>query len=343
MPTIEVVTDDRHALHDPPHEVNTGRPVSPVWERPARVAALGSGLRGASLLAPTEHGDAPLLAVHDAAMVRFLADAYDRWRASGGPAVMIPDTFPLARWRTSGRRSPSPIGNAGWWCFDTATPVVAGSYVAARAAVDVALTAADRIADGAPLAYALTRPPGHHAGPSYYGGFCLFNPAAVAARRLTEGGRVAVLDVDYHHGNGTQDVFWADGDVLYVSLHGDPASAFPYFSGFADEVGEGRGRGANRNLPLPPGTGDEEYLAACESALATVAAWGAASLVVSVGFDTFADDPIGGFELTTAAYEQVGASIAELGLPTVLVQEGGYDLGSLGRNLASLLDGLRPE
>lgn len=343
MAAIAVVTDDRHQQHDPPHEVNSGRPVSPVWERPDRISALRSGLADAASTGPTEHGEAPLLAIHDEAMVRFLRDGYDRWRAGGGPEVMIPDTFARGRGKTSHRRPPSPIGEAGWWCFDTATPIMAGSYVAARAAVDVALTAADLVADGAPFAYALTRPPGHHAGPDYYGGFCLFNAAAVTARYLTNGGRVAILDVDYHHGNGTQDVFWSDGDVLYVSLHGDPASAFPYFSGFADEVGEGQGRGTNLNLPLPPRTGDEDYIGALGRAVETITAWRATSLVVSLGFDTYLGDPIGGFGLTTDAYRRVGATIASLGLRTVLVQEGGYDLGSLGDNLASLLEGLRPE
>ncbi|MDX1659196.1 MAG: histone deacetylase family protein [Nitriliruptorales bacterium] len=337
---VLVVSDDRHALHDPPHEVNFGRRVAPGWERPDRIGALRSGLDEIEERPAQPHDDGPLLAVHDPDLVAFLADGYDRWRASGGPEVMIPDTFPIPRLRDGGRPSPSHLGNVGWWCFDTATPVVSGSYEAARAAVDVALTAADAVADGAPLAYALTRPPGHHAGRDYYGGFCLFNGAAVAARHLTAGGRVAVLDVDYHHGNGTQDIFWTSDDVLYVSVHAGPGAAFPYFTGHADEIGQGAGRGWNVNLPLPRHTEDDDFLAALEGALERIDAAEVATLVVSLGFDTYRGDPIGGFDLTTEVYAEVGARIASLGLPTLLIQEGGYDLDSLGANLASLLAGL---
>ncbi len=253
---------------------------------------------------------------------------------------MIPDTHPSPRWAGGGRRSASPFGELGWWCVDTATPLVEGSYAAARAAVDVAVTAADLVADGTSLAYALTRPPGHHAGPDYFGGFCLFNPAAIAARRLTAGGRVAVVDIDVHHGNGTQDVFWRDPDVLYVSVHTDPDQQFPYFSGFADEVGAGPGRGTTRNLPLPPETGDTGHLDALRSGLEVVDAFGPAAIVVSGGLDTAAADPVGRLQLTPDGVEAAGRAIAALGLPTVLVQEGGYAIDALGELAGRLLDGL---
>ncbi|MDX1620330.1 MAG: histone deacetylase family protein [Nitriliruptorales bacterium] len=340
MTDLLVVSDDRHARHDPPHEVNLGRRVAPVWERPARIDALRSGLGDGEMVAAEPHGDERLLAVHDQGLVTFLSEAYTSWRDSGGPEVMIPDTFPIPRLRDGGRESPSALGNVGWWCFDTATPVVAGSYEAARAAVDVALTAADRVADGAPLAYALTRPPGHHAGRDYYGGFCLFNAAAVAAQRLTEGGRVAVLDIDYHHGNGTQDIFWSSDDVLYVSLHAEPGAAYPYFTGFADETGQGAGRGWNRNLPLPRDTDDDAYLDTLDNAIDELDGRDIATLVVSLGFDTYRHDPIGGFDLSRECYGRIGRRIADTGLPTVLIQEGGYDLDSLGPNLATLIGGL---
>jgi acetoin utilization deacetylase AcuC-like enzyme len=207
------------------------------------------------------------------------------------------------------------------------------------AAADAALTAADLVAGGAPAAYALCRPPGHHAGPGYYGGFCLLNNAAIAARSLATLGRVAVVDVDFHHGNGTQDVFWEDPEVLYVSLHGDPAAHYPHFTGGADETGGGPGRGATRNLPLPDGTGDDAYLAALGQAMDQVAAFEPATLVVSAGFDTFEDDPIGAFKVTTGGFRRIGAALAAAGRPTVVVQEGGYAVEALGANAVALLDG----
>jgi acetoin utilization deacetylase AcuC-like enzyme len=216
---------------------------------------------------------------------------------------------------------------------------VRGSFTAAVAAADAALTAADLVAGGAPAAYALCRPPGHHAGPGYYGGFCLLNNAAIAARSLATLGRVAVVDVDFHHGNGTQDVFWEDPEVLYVSLHGDPAAHYPHFTGGADETGGGPGQGATRNLPLPDGTGDDAYLAALGQAMDQVAAFEPATLVVSAGFDTFEDDPIGAFKVTTGGFRRIGAALAAAGRPTVVVQEGGYAVEALGANAVALLGG----
>ncbi|HEV3014112.1 MAG TPA: histone deacetylase family protein, partial [Actinomycetota bacterium] len=232
-------------------------------------------------------------------------------------------------------------GRPGWFCFDTATPMVAGSFSAALAAADAALTAADLVAAGAPAAYALCRPPGHHAGPGYYGGFCFLNNAAIAARSLHRLGRVAVVDVDFHHGNGTQDVFWEDPEVLYVSLHGDPAGHYPHFTGAADETGGGAGAGTNRNLPLPDGTGDDAYLEALAEAMAVVAGFDPATLVVSAGFDTFAGDPIGAFQVTTGGFRRIGAALAAAGRPTVVVQEGGYAVEALGANALALLQGVQ--
>jgi acetoin utilization deacetylase AcuC-like enzyme len=344
MEPMPVVSSDAHRGHDPAYEINVGRVRQPVYERVERGELLRDALAAAGhpLHAPLEHGTAPILAVHEPALLEFLEHAWRRWRAARGPQVLIPDTFAppgLARAR------PGPftggLGRPGWFCFDTATPLVEGSYAAARAAVDVALTAADLVAGGARATYALCRPPGHHAGPGYYGGFCLLNNAAVAARALGRHGRVAILDVDFHHGNGTQEIFWRDGSVLYVSLHADPVAQYPYFTGAADETGEGAGRGANRNLPLPEGTGEDAYLAALDAACDTVAAFGAATLVVSLGFDTFERDPLGTFGLLTSSYARIGERIAELELPTLLVQEGGYALEALGANAVALLSGFQ--
>jgi acetoin utilization deacetylase AcuC-like enzyme len=341
MDPMPVVAGDAHRGHDPPYEVNYGEVVRPVYERPERAERLRDALAAAGhpLVEPVAHGPGPVLAVHEPALVGFLEQAWAAWRAAGGPEVLIPDTFALGR-LAGGRDLGSGLGRAGWFCFDTATPLVAGSYAAAAAAADAALTAADLVAGGAPAAYALCRPPGHHAGPGYYGGFCLLNNAAIAARRLAAGGRVAVVDVDFHHGNGTQDIFWDDPGVLYVSLHGDPAGHYPFFTGAADETGGGPGAGTTRNLPLPDGTGDDAYLEVLAEALAVVDAFDPATVVVSAGFDTFEGDPIGAFRVTTAGFGRIGAALAALGRPTVVVQEGGYAVDALGANVVALMRGM---
>jgi acetoin utilization deacetylase AcuC-like enzyme len=344
MDPMPVVAGDAHRAHDPPYEVNYGEIVRPVYERVERAERIRGALAAAGhpLVEPAAHGPDPVLAVHDPALVGFLEQAWPAWRAAGGPEVLIPDTFAIGRFAGSGGRDPGGgIGRPGWFCFDTATPVVAGSFGAAVAAADAALTAADLVAGGAPAAYALCRPPGHHAGPGYYGGFCLLNNAAVAARWLARSGRVAVVDVDFHHGNGTQDIFWEDPEVLYVSLHGDPAGHYPHFTGGADETGGGPGRGANRNLPLPDGTGDDAYLEALAEAMRLVAAFDPATLVVSAGFDTFEGDPIGAFAVTTGGFRRIGAALAEAGRPTLVVQEGGYAVEALGANAVALLEGIQ--
>jgi len=254
--------------------------------------------------------------------------------------VLIPDTF--ASRAGQSRRPTSPIGVAGWWLTDTATPIVAGSWDAAVAAVDAALTAVDLVAAGeARTAHALTRPPGHHAGRTNLGGFCLVNHAAIAATALREAlGRVALLDIDHHHGNGTQEVFWSDGQVLYASLHADPAGSFPWFTGFADEVGSGAGHGTTLNLPLPAGTDDDAYLTMLDRALEAVARHDPAAVVLSLGTDTAASDPVGGLGLSPDAYPRIGAAIAELNLPVVSVQEGGYDLDRVGSDTVAVLTAL---
>jgi acetoin utilization deacetylase AcuC-like enzyme len=342
MDQMPVVASDAHREHDPPYEVDYGEVVRPVYERVERAERLREALvaAGHPVVEPTGHGAAPILAVHEPALVGFLEGAWAAWRAAGGPEALIPDSFAVGRLaRGGGRDLGGGIGRAGWFCFDTATPLVAGSFTAAVAAADAALTGADLVAGGAPAAYALCRPPGHHAGPGYYGGFCQLNNAAIAARSLARLGRVAIVDVDFHHGNGTQDIFWEDPEVQYVSLHGDPARHYPHFMGARDEVGGGPGRGATRNLPLPDGTGDDAYLDALAEAMALVTAFEPATLVVSAGFDTFAGDPLGAFQVTTGGFRRIGAALAAAGRPTLLVQEGGYAMDALGANAVALLEG----
>jgi acetoin utilization deacetylase AcuC-like enzyme len=347
---IPVVTSDAHLAHAGLVEVMGGRPVA-CYEKPERITAIQAALSAAGVgrfVAPTEHGAAPITALHDPDLLDLLEHAWADALASGatdGTRPLIPDTFlvgPYAAGGYTGAGTARPA-RLGAHCLDTATPIVAGTYGAARAAVDVALTAADEVVAGAPTAYALCRPPGHHASRDMYGGYCFFNNAAIVADRLVREGasRVAVLDLDYHHGNGTQQLFWDRGEILYVSLHADPVRAFPYFSGHADERGAGAGRGATRNFPLPARTRGAAYLRTLDDACSVVAAYAPdAPLVISLGFDAFDGDPICDLALATADFAAIGGRVRGLGLPAIVVQEGGYAIDAIGANAVAFLRGV---
>jgi acetoin utilization deacetylase AcuC-like enzyme len=343
---MKVVSSDAHRGHAPALEVASGMAVA-SFETPARAEAIRAALAADptfSFVQPADHGLGPITAVHDGEMVAFLEGAWGAWDPGEGEREIMADTFAHQGVREGmgpGRR-PTDVGGAvGTWCFDTATPIVEGTYAAARAAVDIALTAADAVLAGDRAAYALCRPPGHHAGRAVFGGYCYFNSAAVVAEYLLRatGRPVAIFDVDYHHGNGSQQIFYGRGDVHYVSLHGDPDRAYPYLTGYADETGTGEGEGATFNIPLPAGCDDETYLAATTRGLESISQADAGTLVVSLGIDTYRLDPICDLALTTEAYEQVGALVATLGLATVIVQEGGYHVPDLGENVRRWLLG----
>ena len=351
---MKVVYSPKHQLHNPVHEVQFGVPI-PIFEVPARAERICRALHddgGFAFQEPHQHGVAPIEAVHDPGLVRYLETAWQDWQskaaASPGPAKgaeIFPDTIvhpALREGMTPFHQPAAAIGRAGYWGFETMTPIVAGTHEAARSAVDVALTTADLVLAGEPAAYGLCRPPGHHAPRAAFGGYCYFNNAAIVAHDLAQrtAERVAVLDIDYHHGNGTQQIFYRREDVLYVSLHADPNRAFPYFIGFADESGEGPGRGATLNLPLPAKTTDQDYLSALRRGLETISAFPASILVVSLGFDTYEHDPIGDFALTTAGYHQIGIEVARLGKRLVILQEGGYFVEALGENARQFLTGI---
>ncbi|PZR61716.1 MAG: acetylpolyamine amidohydrolase [Chloroflexi bacterium] len=325
----------------------------PCYEMPQRAIAIRQALKAEGtyrFATPLEHGLDPILAVHDVELVRLLehvwADAVEAG-VTHGTRALIPDTFRTAAYvhgQASSQLPDSGPARLGAFCFDTATPIVAGTYEAARAAVDVALTTAERVLAGDRLAYGICRPPGHHAGRSLFGGYCFFNNAAIVAQRLVEGGasRVAILDLDYHHGNGTQQIFWERGDVLYVSLHADPRRAYPYFSGHAAEKGSGAGAGTTANFPLAARTDVEGYAAALDDALRRIADFAPdAPLVLSLGFDTFERDPIGDLALRTADYARLARMVGGLGLPVVALQEGGYAIDAIGANAVSFLNALR--
>jgi acetoin utilization deacetylase AcuC-like enzyme len=261
--------------------------------------------------------------------------------ALGRSGEALPLAFPIRSFRSD--RVPKALdGRLSFYAFDISTPIVAGTYSAVRAAADTALTGATRLADGGERAvFSLCRPPGHHAGTDFYGGYCFINNAAVAAQHLIDrgAGKVAILDVDYHHGNGTQAIFYDRKDVLYASIHADPATDFPYFLGYADETGMGAGVGANRNFPLPVGSEWALYADALQGAETAVAKHRPDALVVSLGLDTLEGDPLSGFRLRADDFLRLGARIAGLGLPTLLVLEGGYALEEIGAMAVRVLQG----
>ena len=350
---VPVIHSDAHLAHTGLIELASGVEI-PCYDSPERAVAIQAALLedgGFAFEAPTEHGREPILAVHETAMVECFEHAWTDALAAGAAdssRALLPDTFLLDAYRGPMPPSELPAGRhhqLGAYLFDTATPIVAGTWGAALAAVDVAISAAERVLSGAPMAYGLCRPPGHHAARGMLGGYCYFNNAAIVAEWLRhEGGarRVAILDIDYHHGNGTQQIFWERGDVLYLSLHADPARAYPYFSGYAGERGAGDGARLTRNWPLPAGTAFDAYAVALAEALRMVVAFAPdAPLVISAGFDTFERDPIGDLALRTPDYREIGRMIAGLGIPTVALQEGGYAVDALGANTVALLAGLR--
>jgi acetoin utilization deacetylase AcuC-like enzyme len=350
---MKVVYTPRHRGHDVSHETYLGVAVeaNEVLERAERIREALEADSNFKLVEPIGHGLEPLLAVHDPGLITFVEEAWGQaQRESIDRTFLVADTYP-SRAMFEGMsaealvrlREPRAIGGrTGWWGLDSSNPLVAGTYVAARWAVDVALTAADLVIDGGEMAaYGLCRPPGHHAARAMAGGYCFFNNAAIAAEAITRrtGEPVAILDVDVHHGNGTQQIFWRRGDVFYASIHADPMDLYPFFLGHADEVGEGAGAGANFNQPMPAGTGDAAYLEAVDRALDAIGRTRGSVVVVSLGFDTFRLDPIGTFALTTDAYHEIGRRVASLGRRLVILQEGGYHLPSLGANARAWLRG----
>ena len=332
-----------HALHQGQFEMYRGALV-PCHEVPARADHVLAELKRRHLgevLNPQPFGAGALQSIHAPRYLGFLETAWDQWVALD-PANAARDALPSV-WPTRSFRTDMEPDNfaarMGLYSFDAGTPLTSGTWVAARAGAECALSAAQHVVEGGRSAFALSRPPGHHAGADFFGGYCFLNNAALAAQHLRNSGveRVAVLDVDYHHGNGTQAIFYDRRDVFFASLHGDPRTEYPFFLGYADETGHGAGEGANLNLPMPQGTDYAQWAAALEVALAAITRFGAQALVVSLGVDTFAQDPISGFALQSEDYLRMGERIAKLGLPTALVFEGGYAVDAVGVNAVNVL------
>jgi acetoin utilization deacetylase AcuC-like enzyme len=326
---IRLVVNEGHEIH---HVRDRGYVQAPV-RIPTILRELPSAAPFARIPAE-DHDERQIRAVHEGTYVDYLKRACAQVPA--GKSV-YPYIFPIRNTKRPPRDLPL---RAGYFCIDTFTPLNVNAWLAARGAVNCALTAADAVLAGAPFAYALVRPPGHHAERRAFGGFCYLNNAAIAAHYLSRFGRIAVLDVDYHHGNGTQDIFWRRSDVLTVSIHGHPNFAYPYFSGFRDEIGEGEGRGFNVNFPLPETITATTYMDALDAALKRVERYKPAYLVLPLGFDTGAGDPTGSWSNRPKDFAEMGRRIAALGIPTVVVQEGGYRTRTLGANAHGFFKGL---
>jgi acetoin utilization deacetylase AcuC-like enzyme len=336
---MKVVYSELQKKHDPKSFFASGAnlPNPEVPERAERLlaAARNSGLQHEQ---PDDYGIEPIAAVHSERYIQYLQNIYTRWsRIDGGSPEVIPGIHPDRR---DGAYPASAVGHAGWHHVDTAAPIAEHTWESAYWSAQTTIHAAQEILNGAAACYALARPPGHHSAYEYAAGFCYLSNSAIAAQHLTsQHQRVAVLDVDVHHGNGTQDIFYRRADVLTVSIHADPVRFYPFFWGHATENGAGNGEGFNQNFPLPRGTGDDEYCTVLDSAIDSVKAFNAGALVVALGLDAFEGDPLRGLAITTSGFGRIGKRIAEIGLPTVLVQEGGYLSDKLGSNLSACMDG----
>ena len=337
---MKVFYSEVHRQHNPPFELFEGGVRVPYLENPERMERILSVLKDQDrieILAPIDFGLEPILAVHDADYVDFLRTAYNEWtqeKPDYEKTALLPATFPPRGWS---HRPKSLLGRAGYHMFDLSAPIMEGTYQAALGSANCALSGAKAIAEGERAVFALCRPPGHHAGKSYCGGYCYFNNASIAADWLSKMGKVAILDIDYHAGNGTQDIFYERGDVLTMSIHADPDSEYPAFCGYADETGAGKGSGLHRNFPLPAETNDKRYMATLEEAIALIQSFVPEYLVLSAGMDLYSGDPLGKFKVTRDGIHKIGTRIAKLGLPTLIVMEGGYNNAALGENIAALL------
>jgi len=331
-----------HHRHHGSAELIDGK-MMPCFEMPRRAEMILARVREVGLgevREPQRFGEAPVRRVHDHGFVDFLATAWQEWLAEGRRHDALPLVWPVRSLR--GDRVPEYIdGKLGYYSLDAGTPITAGTWEAVQASADVALTGARAILDGASSVFSLCRPPGHHAASAAMGGYCYLNNAAIAAQYLIDHGcaRVAVLDVDYHHGNGTQEIFYTRRDVLFVSLHADPRVEYPYFLGHADELGAGAGFGFTHNYPLPHGTTWDVYGPALDDACRKVDAFRPDALVVSLGVDTYEHDPISKFRLRSDDFPKIGARIAGCQRPTLFVMEGGYAVEDIGTNAVRVLAG----
>lgn len=359
---ILAVFNDTARMHNPPFDIYSGL-VSPSFDTAARASSIIDALTALNateqvqITQPREFGMPFIYSVHDHAYIDFLRKTSDRMAHK--PPILVPEidpttgkavikeypafTYPSVFPHGSAPRSTNSTAQRGIYSFDTATPVMGNTFEVAMNAAYTALTAADALVQGHELAYALCRPPGHHAEEARMGGYCYLNNASIAARYLRDvtGKRVGIIDIDAHHGNGTQEIFYDSADVFFASIHADPSEIPPYYSGYADEKGKGAGYGNNLNIPLPLGSDDMVFLSALDRAISQVKQFAPSRLIISLGFDGYKDDPLKIFNITTDGYAEVARRISSLGLPILSVQEGGYAVAVLGMNVATFLKSLK--
>lgn len=331
---MNVVYTPAHSVHAPHSEFSAGELV-PYLETPERAERIAQALRQttwARITPPNAQAAQIIADVHRADYLQFLQTAHASWIAAGHSGDLLPNTFA----RPGAHAPAAPQNQAGFFSFDT-TPIAAGTWEAAQQAAHCALTGAELVLSGEQAVYSLCRPPGHHAGSSYYGGYCYLNNAALAAQHLSAHGRVALLDIDFHHGNGSQDIFYHSTSVLFVSLHADPNRCYPLYWGYAEQRGAGEGEGYTHNIPLPAGTDDDAYMHALQDALARIAHFAADYLVVSAGLDIYREDPLSDFNISLTGLEKIGRLLADAPWPMLLVQEGGYNQAELAAAALSLL------
>lgn len=339
---MQTFFSEDHRLHFPQAELSGGEFVTP-YERPSRVEYVLARLRERGFPAVTDPGAAdldPVRRLIDPGYLSFLETAWDEWKVDGYAGEIITTIMPTRHQRTD--RIPRSIdGRVGYYCHASETAITGGTWRAALSSVASAQAAQRAVASGARAAFALCRPPGHHATQDQFGGYCFLNNAAIVADMFVAqgAGRVAVLDVDFHHGNGTQEIFYRRADVLFASLHGDPLDIYPHFMGHADETGIGAGEGMNLNYPMPEGTPYSVWSEALDHAIARIKTWGAEALVVSLGVDAYKDDPISFFTLDSPDFTDCGRRIGRMGLPTVFCMEGGYAIEKVGLNTVNVLEG----
>ena len=336
------VYSEKHRLRDAKTELHGGELVAP-FECPVRAEHILQRIKSEKLgeiISPEEFSLQAISRIHDGRFLNFLENCWQAWQASGYPGEAIPTVWPSRCMRED--RIPNHIdGQLGYYALASETSISNGTWQAARTSANVALTAQAAIKKGAREAFALCRPPGHHAARDMFGGYCFINNAAVAAQAFLDQGasRVAILDVDFHHGNGTQAIFYDRADVMFCSLHGDPNEAFPHFLGYADETGVGAGEGYNHNYPMAPGIHFKTWSSALEDACKKIRNYAPDALVISLGVDTFEHDPISFFKLTSDDFKRYGAIIARLNLPTLFIMEGGYAVEEIGINTVNVLQG----
>ncbi len=338
---MKTVLSEDHRQHFPKGELYGGELVLP-FERPERWDFIVDQLKAIEMtdfIAPDPLQMETVQKIHDAAFLRFLATAWDQWAEENYKGDALPTVIPARRMQ---QKEPDHIdGKLGYFCMAIETAITSGTWTAACASAAIAQTAQSLVSAGERTAFALCRPPGHHAARDLYGGYCFLNNAAIAAQGFLDTGadRVAVLDVDFHHGNGTQDIFYDRSDVMFASLHGEPEHAFPHFLGYSDETGKADGEGYNINYPMPPGTDYPVWSSALEEACARIDGYGPDAIVVSLGVDTFKNDPISFFKLESDDFTAYGARIAKLNRPTLFVMEGGYSINEVGINTVNVLEG----